>query len=257
MIINSLKKGYPVKKISISLALLLVFLLACLVVWQFKSPAQLSMPEVEQLRIDAADAHQAEAEQTLLKAARDDQGLAQNAIGQVYLSQANVKEALVWLERAAQHNSAAAAVTLGKLYLRGEQGIAKNYKQALYWFKPAAQAGDAAAAYYLGLIYKNGYGQPVNAVEAVKWFKVGAEQQQPNAMFMLANAYRDGDGIPQNNTEAVRLYQAAADLELPEAIQELAMAYRNGTMGLKVDQAAYQRQTLEIAHALKHPAITP
>jgi TPR repeat protein len=257
MAFKNIHSSFSNKQISISLALVLVLLFGCFALWHQKSPAVLSMPEVEQLRIDATNAHKKNAEQTLLTAAKHDQVLAQNAIGQIYLAQGKIKQALIWLERAARQGHSSAGVTLGKLYLRGDQGITKKYDQALYWFKPAAEAGDASAAYYMGIIYQHGYGQPINTTEAVKWFQVAAQQQQANAMFMLANAYRDGDGILQNKAEAIRLYQAAADLELPEAIQELAMAYRHGTLGLSVDQAAYQRQTLEIAHSLKHPAMTP
>lgn len=257
MIFKNIRGDYSNKRISISLVLVLVLLLGCFALWHQKSPAKLSMPEVEQLRIDATNAQEKDAEKILLTAAKHEQVLAQNAIGQIYLAQGKTKAALIWLARAARQGNTTAGVTLGKLYLRGDQGIAKKHDQAMYWFKPAAESGDASAAYYMGIIYQHGYGQPINSTEAVKWFQVAAQQQQANAMFMLANAYRDGDGIPQNKAEAIRLYQAAADLELPEAIQELAMAYRHGTLGLSVDHAAYQQQTLEIAHALKHPAMTP
>ncbi|MGD7251973.1 hypothetical protein ACQCRB_19075, partial [Ralstonia pseudosolanacearum] len=77
------------------------------------------------------------------------------------------------------------------------------------------------------------------------------------AMFMLANAYRDGDGVPRDEARALALYEQAAEHELPEAVQALAMAYQNGELGLARDDAAFRKQWLETAHALKHPALAP
>ncbi|MGD7312527.1 hypothetical protein ACQCSJ_14820, partial [Ralstonia pseudosolanacearum] len=79
----------------------------------------------------------------------------------------------------------------------------------------------------------------------------------PAAMFMLANAYRDGDGVPRDEARALALYEQAAEHELPEAVQALAMAYQNGELGLARDDAAFRKQWLETAHALKHPALAP
>ncbi|MGD7347064.1 hypothetical protein ACQCRM_07080, partial [Ralstonia pseudosolanacearum] len=63
--------------------------------------------------------------------------------------------------------------------------------------------------------------------------------------------------LPRDEARALALYEQAAEHELPEAVQALAMAYQNGELGLARDDAAFRKQWLETAHALKHPALAP
>lgn len=225
--------------------------------YRYKHVNDFSQAQVDQLQVSAGNVQDKTALRQLRNAAKENQVLAQNALGQAYLQRNNMSLALHWLEKAAQQQSNPARVTLGKLYLQGTTGVGKSYTRALSYFQPAAEAGDAAAAYYLGIMYKQGYGVEIDASQSAHWLKVAADQQLPNAMFMLANAYRYGEGVTQDNQAALKLYQSAADMELPEAIQVLAIAYHNGELGLQPDPAAYQQQMLEIAHALKHPAQMP
>ena len=245
--------------INTSLVLVLVLLgIASYVGWyRYNHVHDFTQAQVDQLQMSAGNGLDKDALRKLKIAAKQNQVLAQNALGNVYLQYKNMSLAMQWLDMAAQNNSNPARVSLGKLYLQGTTGFGRNYTKALSYFQPAAEDGNAAAAYYLGVMYKNGYGLEVDAGQAAHWFKVAADQQLPSAMFMLANAYRDGAGVTQDNQAALKLYEAAADMELPEAIQALAIAYHNGELGLQPDAAAYQRQMLEIAHALKHPAQMP
>lgn len=242
-----------------SLVLVVVLLaIASYVGWyRYNHVHDFSQAQVDQLQMSAGNGLDKDALRKLKIAAKQNQVLAQNALGNVYLQYKNTSLALQWLDSAAQNGSNPARVTLGKLYLQGATGVTKNYAKALSYFQPAAEDNNAAAAYYLGVMYKNGYGVETDAGQAAHWLKVAADQQLPSAMFMLANAYRDGEGVAQDNQAALKLYEAAADMELPEAIQALAIAYHNGELGLQPDSAAYQRQMLEIAHALKHPAQVP
>uniref|UniRef100_UPI0018D01AC1 tetratricopeptide repeat protein n=1 Tax=Ralstonia pseudosolanacearum TaxID=1310165 RepID=UPI0018D01AC1 len=152
---------------------------------------------------------------------------------------------------------ARAQLALGKALLLGTGGVARDYPRALHLLRQAADRGDAAAAYYLGLMYRSGYGTAANTALAAHWFDGAARHGIPAAMFMLANAYRDGDGVPRDEARALALYEQAAEHELPEAVQALAMAYQNGELGLARDDAAFRKQWLETAHALKHPALAP
>ncbi len=245
--------------ITTSLVLVVMFLfLSGFMVWQhYNHAGDLTQAQVDQLQVSAGSGLDKDALRKLKIAAKQNQVLAQNALGNVYLQYKNMGLGLQWLDIAAQNKSNPARVSLGKLYLQGTTGVGRNHVKALSYFQPAAEAGNAAAAYYLGIMYKNGYGVETDASQAAHWFKVAADQQLPSAMFMLANAYRAGDGVAQDNQAALKLYESAAEMELPEAIQALAIAYHNGELGLQPDPAAYQHQMLEIAHALKHPAQTP
>ncbi|MGQ7883813.1 tetratricopeptide repeat protein, partial [Burkholderia pseudomallei] len=150
-----------------------------------------------------------------------------------------------------------ARLALGKAWLLGAGGAARDYPRALAMLRPLAAAGDPNAAYYVGLVYRSGYGTPADATEAARWFELAARHDIPAAQFMLANAYRDGSGVRRDEARALALYRQAADHELPEAVQALAIAYRNGELGLPRDADAFHAQWIEAAHALKHPALAP
>ncbi|AIO64895.1 tetratricopeptide repeat protein [Burkholderia oklahomensis] len=195
---------------------------------------------------------------------------AQSALGLALVGSRDLAlrdEGMRWLETAAQATPVDGAptsagerdarVALGKAWLLGTGGAARDYPRALAMLRPLAAAGDPNAAYYVGLIYRSGYGTPVDPTEAARWFELAARHDIPAAQFMLANAYRDGSGVRRDEARALALYRQAADRELPEAVQALAIAYRNGELGLPRDPDAFHTQWIEAAHALKHPALAP
>ncbi|AOJ11406.1 tetratricopeptide repeat protein [Burkholderia mayonis] len=195
---------------------------------------------------------------------------AQSALGLALVGSRDLAlrdEGMRWLETAAQATPVNGApssagvrdarLALGKAWLLGTGGAARDYPRALAMLRPLAAAGDPNAAYYVGLIYRSGYGTPVDPAEAARWFELAARHDIPAAQFMLANAYRDGSGVRRDEARALALYRQAAERELPEAVQTLAIAYRNGELGLPRDPDAFHAQWIEAAHALKHPALAP
>ena len=211
-----------------------------------------------QLQVLAGAGRQDKALARLESLAGDGAPVAQRVLGEVLLSRGEQATAAAgWLRRAAEGGDTAAAFVLGKLYLNGAPGVARDAPQGAAWLGVAARAGHTGAAYHLGIAYRNGYGVDASDVEAARWLAASAERGVPAALFMLANAYREGAGVPRNEGEAMRLYAEAAELEHPEAIQTLAMAYRNGELGLAPDEAEARHYVMETAHALKHPALKP
>ncbi|AOJ70147.1 MULTISPECIES: tetratricopeptide repeat protein [Burkholderia] len=195
---------------------------------------------------------------------------AQSALGLALVGSRDLAlrdEGMRWLETAARAAPLGSAPTsagvrdarlaLGKAWLLGTGGAARDYPRALAMLRPLAAVGDPNAAYYVGLIYRSGYGTPADPAEAARWFELSARHDIPAAQFMLANAYRDGSGVRRDEARALALYRQAADRELPEAVQTLAIAYRNGELGLPRDPDAFHAQWIEAAHALKHPALAP
>ncbi len=221
--------------------------------------------QIESWRAMVVQAMEPQALRQLRRLARDGSTPARTALGEALLDGRDASlrnEGMRWLETAAQPSDgtpgdARARLALGKALLFGTGGVTRDYPRALHLLRQAADRGDAAAAYYLGLMYRSGYGTAADTVLAAHWFDHAARHDIPAAMFMLANAYRDGDGVPRDEARALALYEQAAEHELPEAVQALAMAYRNGELGLARDDAAFRRQWLETAHALKHPALAP
>jgi TPR repeat protein len=87
----------------------------------------------------------------------------------------DVKEGIVWVERAGELGSVFAASTLGNLYMTGQHPqIPTNVPKGMYWFKRAAQMGDGRSAYQLAMVYTSGL-VPSNATLQKKWLEVAAE----------------------------------------------------------------------------------
>ncbi len=186
--------------------------------------------------------------------------LAQSALGQALCQQADpelAKEGLSWLRRAADAKDARALLTLGKLELSGDSGVAQDYAAAQAHLAASAEQHEPRASYYLGVMARNGYGQAQDHAAAAKYFTVAADAGIPQAQFMLANALRDGDGIPRDDARAVALYEQAAEHDHPESIQALALAYQNGELGLERDPARFESEQIELAHAQKHAPPRP
>lgn len=216
--------------------------------------------ETIQLQVQASTGHDAQALETLTSRAKAGHVMAKRALGLVLMDATDLETAkagLKWLQEAATQGDNPARVRLGKLYLQGSTLVARDYAQSLHWFNAAGHDKDPTAAYFLGIQYANGYGVATDTQQAATWYAVSAEQGQPAALFMLANAYRYGQGVTVDFSKAVNLYMTAAELEHPQAIQTLAMAYSHGEMGLPVDSEKSMHYEVELAHALKHPPLSP
>jgi hypothetical protein len=129
----------------------------------------------------------------------------------------NRKQALIWLERAAQHGSAEAQFELGNA-LRDGNGVVQDYERAAKWLQMAAEQGSADAQYALGQMYRMGMGVPSDNARAYMWFNLAAAQE-----FAGAAAQRDAvlhrltaAEIVEAQAEARRLTDAASK-QLPLA----------------------------------------
>jgi TPR repeat protein len=185
---------------------------------------------------------------------------AQSALGQALCQQSDAglaQEGQSWLRRAAIANDARALLTLGKLELSGESGVAQDYAAARSHLLTSAAQSEPRANYYLAIMERNGYGGTPDHTAAAKHLSVAANAGIPQAMFLLANAYRDGDGVPRDEPRALALYERAAEHDHPESIQALAMAYQNGELGLARDPARFENAQAELAHAQKHAPPRP
>jgi len=154
-------------------------------------------------------------------------------------------------------NDARALLTLGKLELSGESGVAQDYVAARVHLTASAAQGEPRANYYLAVMERNGYGRAPDHTASAKHLIVAANAGIPQAMFLLANAYREGDGVPDDEPRALALYERAAEHDHPESIQALAMAYQNGELGLTRDPARFESAQAELAHAQKHAPPRP
>ena len=99
-----------------------------------------------------------------------------NAIG----VDGNKKEALKWLERAAEHGNTEAHYEFGDA-LREGAGVVQDYERAAKWLELAAAHGNADAQYALGQMYRAGMGLPPDYARAYMWFNLAAAQEVAGA----------------------------------------------------------------------------
>jgi hypothetical protein len=107
--------------------------------------------------------------------------------------------------------------------LSAGQGVPQNVKEAMVWFQKAAEQGDSESQYMLGQLYEDGgMGKLVqdsggverlappegdNAIPkdyslALLWYRKAAEQGNTDAQSHLGRLYEDGTGVPQDYSEA-------------------------------------------------------
>ena len=193
----------------------------------------------------AAAQDQAQLESTRKLAASGDP-VAQNRLGAWHehgtYAKADLAQAALWYERAAERGNAIAQNNLGVLYSRGA-GVARDMKQAVYWYAKAADQGHAWAQANLAQAYQFGTAVETDAGKAQAWLTRSAEgglttgqvrlglllmqkavtederaaaaawlaraaaRDYPQGVYYLGRSYELGLGNPQNDAEAVALYR--------------------------------------------------
>ncbi len=161
----------------------------------------------------------------------------------------DAKQALSWIQQAAEGGLARAQLDLGGLYMYGGKEIKADGAKAMEWFQKAAAQGNREAEYFIGELYLTGQGVAADAKKAVEHWRIGAEagiaeaQQrlgitlaqsaetfdeglawllkaasegtgngQRDAAAELGNIYARGKGgVQQSMEEAARWYAVAAE----------------------------------------------
>lgn len=137
----------------------------------------------------------------------------------------NVSSFLAELRAKADSGDAQSQFKLGQLYLKGQEGVSKDYAKALYWYRLAAKQGNANAQNGLGSIYstldydalfplekrKIIWMPKLNYAKALHWYRLAAKQGNAEAQNNLGNLYDNGQGVPQDYTKAAHWYRLAAN----------------------------------------------
>ncbi len=112
--------------------------------------------------------------------------------------------------RLAESGRLDAQLTLGYVYLYGENGVEKDFSKAFHYYEMAAAQNDPVALNNLGSLYFNGIGTEVNYRKAAELFLKAANQGSDDAAVNLAFIYLSGDAQDQNQKTAVKLFEQAA-----------------------------------------------
>ena len=83
----------------------------------------------------------------------------------------DLKEAVKWLQKAADQRNAKAQYMLGNMYNKGE-GVPQDFKEAVKLYRKAAEKGGAFAQYNLGIGYAKGQGVLLDYVAAYTWANI-------------------------------------------------------------------------------------
>jgi len=143
------------------------------------------------------------------------------------------------LERAirlAESGDADNALTLGYMYLYGQNGVEADYKKAFHFYQIAAERNNVIALNNLGSLYFNGIGTDVNYEKAAKLFLKSAQLGSDDAAVNLAFIYL-GSGNTEFCESAIKLFEQAAKTDNNTAKFMLGYAYYKGFV---VDRNPYQ-----------------
>lgn len=129
-------------------------------------------------------------------AAEQGHPVAQNNLAVVLLD-ANPKEAIQWLFKAAESNVPFAQSMLGDIYsgcynLPSDiRDSMRNTDEAIKWYKKAGGSGFFCAYHELGEIFSQGRGVEKNDYQALEYFLIAANHGYKPSQETLARAYID------------------------------------------------------------------
>lgn len=132
------------------------------------------------------------------------------------------------LVRTSEEGDLNAQLSLGYMYLYGEDGVSVDHQKAFEYYKMAAAQKDNVAINNLGSLYYSGIGTASNPLMAAKMFAEAANLGNVEAMVNLAFMYLSGQGISQNPEEAMDLFEKAAESNNPTANFMLGYSYFKG-----------------------------
>lgn len=135
-----------------------------------------------------------------------------------------------------------ACLTLGYMYLYGENGLQQDSEKAFKYYTLAADQGDKIALNNLGSLYYSGIGTQKSVVKAVKLFEEAARLGNNEAAVNLAFVYLTSSNGTNGNLRStiVRLFNQAAEGGNITAQYMMGMIYYNGYGITKNDDRAFQ-----------------
>lgn len=112
---------------------------------------------------------------------------------------------------AANEGDVNAMYHLGRIYLRGEQGVTVDSELSESWYNRAIEMGSTRAMCDLAYAYERGEVLPKNDEKAAQLYQLAVDSGSKTALTMLGNCYREGIGVEQNKEKAVELYKKAVE----------------------------------------------
>lgn len=201
--------------------------------------------------LDAKAAYDAdsffEAERLLKPIADDGHVDAQFLLSDLYLTgkigEADTKQGLDYLDKAAESGHIRARSMMGVQYING-QAVEKDLKKGVEYISSAARSGNVSAIHMMGFLHYHGEGVEKDLNKAASFYQaaaLGGDNAATKRLEDLANAgepmaatlygllLKDGSGGVQADAKrAAQLVKTAADNNIPLAQYEISLAYGAG-----------------------------
>ena len=134
------------------------------------------------------------------------------------------------LERRAKEGNLDAQLTLGYMYLYGDETsqITPDYKKSFEYYSMAAEQGDNIAINNLGSLYYSGIGTEKNMSKAAELFAIAADKGNEESALNLGFLYLSGNGVKQDNRKAMDYFVQAGQKGNLAAQFMLGYAYYRG-----------------------------
>lgn len=129
----------------------------------------------------------------------------------------DIDKAQTFYQQAAQQKVVKAMVSLGSIYAQEH-----NIKQALTWLNLAAERNDPDAIYQLGWLSEKGLTPHASITDALNYYQVAALQGQGMAILALARLYQSGSAVTRDLSKSAEYYSQLAQQNYPEAQYQLA-----------------------------------
>ncbi|CAI2936219.1 peptidoglycan-binding protein [Aminobacter niigataensis] len=135
------------------------------------------------------------------------------------------------LREAANASDAKALFEIGSRYADA-RGTNADMKAAAQWYEKAAELGFAPAQYRIGNLYEKGNGVDRDAAKAKTWYQLAAAQGNASAMHNLAVLFAMGADGTVDNDSATRWFVSAAELGVKDSQFNLGILAAKG-VGMK------------------------
>ncbi len=145
------------------------------------------------------------------------------------------------VEKTAETGDVDTFLTLGYMYLFGENGVEKDEKKAFKYYEMAAKKDDVIALNNLGSLYYSGIGTEKNVAEATKLFEKATQLGNYESGVNLAFIYLTQNSNPDAKMRStiVRLFNQAAEADNIVAQYMMGMIYYKGYAIAKNDVKAF------------------
>ena len=167
-------------------------------------------------------------------AAKQNNTMGMTNLANLYLRENKLKKAKPLLLKAAEKEYGYAQYLLAMNFF---DLYSENNKEALFWLERAANNDEPEALYQLGVYYEEGV--EADLAKAINYFQRAAELNHSDAALELSYIYDEGIIVEQDDDKALFFLKKVAELGNQEAIEELAAMALSGQGNMDAKEAEY------------------